>query len=52
MVGYLESVARNDPKAFTPLLGKVLPLQVTGGGVNGAHEIVLQVVGVATNRAT
>lgn len=30
--GYLRKVAREDVKAFTGLLGKVLPLQVTGDG--------------------
>lgn len=32
--GYLETVAKEDMKAFSALLGKVLPLQVTGE--NGA----------------
>lgn len=30
LVGYLTNVAISDPKTFIPLLGKVLPLQVTG----------------------
>lgn len=30
MVGYLEKQARTNPTAFLPLLGKVLPMQVTG----------------------
>lgn len=30
LVGYLRLVAREDVKAFCGLLGKVLPLQVTG----------------------
>ena len=30
MQGYLERVAKEDMKAFTGLLGKVLPMQVTG----------------------
>lgn len=30
LVGYLTHVAKTDVKAFTPLLGKVLPMQVTG----------------------
>jgi hypothetical protein len=29
--GYLQRVAQEDVKAFSALLGKVLPLQVTGG---------------------
>jgi len=30
LVGYLKRVASQDVKAFSALLGKVLPLQVTG----------------------
>lgn len=30
LVGYLRLVARTDLKAFAGLLGKVLPMQVTG----------------------
>lgn len=30
--GYLRKVAREDVKAFSGLLGKVLPMQVTGEG--------------------
>lgn len=30
--GYLQRVAQEDVKAFSALLGKVLPLQVTGEG--------------------
>jgi hypothetical protein len=29
---YLERVAQEDPKTFCTLLGKVLPMQVTGEG--------------------
>jgi hypothetical protein len=32
LVGYLRRVADEDVKAFSGLLGKVLPLQVTGDG--------------------
>ena len=32
LVGYLKRVATQDVKAFSALLGKVLPLQVTGDG--------------------
>jgi hypothetical protein len=32
LVGYLKRVAEEDVKAFSSLLGKVLPLQVTGDG--------------------
>jgi hypothetical protein len=31
LVGYLRRVASTDVKAFSSLLGKVLPMQVTGG---------------------
>lgn len=31
-VPYLVKVARDDPRTFCTLLGKVLPLQVTGSG--------------------
>lgn len=30
LTGYLEHVASTDVKAFSALLGKVLPMQVTG----------------------
>lgn len=32
LVGYLQRVADNDMKAMSALLGRVLPLQVTGEG--------------------
>ena len=32
LVGYLRTLARSEPKAFSGLLGRVLPLQVTGEG--------------------
>lgn len=32
LVGYLQRVADNDMKAFSGLLGRVLPMQVTGEG--------------------
>jgi hypothetical protein len=39
LVGYLTRVANKDLKAFAGLLGKVLPLQVTGGD-GGPIQIV------------
>lgn len=30
MIGYLQKQANDNPQSFLPLLGKVLPLQVTG----------------------
>lgn len=32
MVGYLVVQAKTNPQSFLPLLGKVLPMQVTGEG--------------------
>lgn len=31
MIGYLQTQARENPGPFIALLGKVLPMQVTGG---------------------
>lgn len=28
LAGYLEAIARNEPRSFTQLLGRVLPMQV------------------------
>jgi len=41
LVGYLKRVAEEDVKAFAGLLGKVLPLQVTGEG-GGAVQVIIQ----------
>lgn len=40
LTGYLVRLATDEPKAFAALLGKVLPLQVTGEG-GGAVQIVI-----------
>lgn len=32
LVGYLRNLAEKEPKSFAGLLGRVLPLQVTGEG--------------------
>jgi hypothetical protein len=40
LVGYLTTQAKKNPKAFLPLLGKVLPLQVTGEGGGPVQLIV------------
>ncbi len=32
LTGYCRFLAENEPKAFAALLGKVLPMQVTGEG--------------------
>ena len=45
MVGYLKTQATANPAAFMTLLGKVLPMQVTGaddGDLTVVHEIVLR----------
>ena len=36
LVGYCRFLACNEPRAFAQLLGKVLPLQVTGDDDDGA----------------
>lgn len=40
LVGYLRLLARAEPKAFAGLLGKVLPLQVTGAD-NGPLQVTI-----------
>lgn len=32
MIGYLKAQAEENPQSFLPLLGKVLPMQLTGDG--------------------
>lgn len=32
LVGYCKKLAKEEPKAFASLLGRVLPMQVTGEG--------------------
>ena len=42
--GYLQEVARTHPAAFLSLIGKTMPLQVTGDGggpVEAVHRIEL-----------
>jgi len=39
LIGYLKRVADEDVKAFSGLLGKVLPLQITG---EGGGPVVIQ----------
>lgn len=41
LTGYLTHVARTDVKAFSGLLGKVLPMQVTGED-GGAVQIIIR----------
>lgn len=47
LTGYLKQLAQREPKAFSALLGRVLPLQVQGAGPNGEHtfgKIIVEVV--------
>lgn len=45
LVGYLEKQAAKNPGPFMALLGKVLPMQVSGDPDNPiAHEIRLRIV--------
>lgn len=41
LTGYCEFLARSEPKAFAGLLGKVLPMQITGEG-DGPLQVVIQ----------
>jgi hypothetical protein len=43
LVGYLQTQAVVNPQSFLPLLGKVLPMQVTGEN-GGAIGVVFQTV--------
>lgn len=45
---YLEEVARSHPTAFVSLIGKTMPLQVTGENGNAIQQaITFKVVGVS-----
>lgn len=39
LTGYLQTLATGNPQAFAGLLGKVLPLQITGDPANPLHTI-------------
>ncbi len=41
-VDYLVTLAKEDPRTFCALIGKVIPLQVEGAGANG--EIIFKTV--------
>lgn len=41
LVGYLTFLAKGEPKAFAALLGKVLPMQITGEG-DGPIQVVIR----------
>ena len=42
LVSYLVQQAEENPNAFMPLLGKVLPMQVNGAGDDGEHKLVFE----------
>lgn len=42
MVHYLEHQALENPHSFMTLMGKVLPMQVTGSGRQGEHEFIIK----------
>lgn len=48
LVGYCKMLAKNEPKAFSSLLGRVLPMQVTG---EGGQPIVTRVEHVIVDAA-
>jgi hypothetical protein len=39
LVGYLKQQAEENPGPFMALLGKVLPMQISGPGENGEHLV-------------
>lgn len=52
LVGYLRRVADEDVKAFSGLLGKVLPMTVEGPGPNGEHGLTVTVSFVGAGQAS
>ena len=42
LVGYCKFLAKDEPKAFAQLIGKVLPMQVEGAGEKG--EIIFRTI--------
>lgn len=48
---YLVRQARDNPNAFMALLGKIIPMQVTGEGGGSLHITVTKVVRVAESDA-
>lgn len=44
-VGYLTWAAKKQPRAFLALVGRVLPLQVTGGTDN---KLTIEIVGISS----
>ena len=50
LVGYCEHLARNEAKAFAALMGRAMPVQVEGGGENGAIVTEIVIRGISANR--
>lgn len=48
LTGYLTRLANQEPKAFAGLLGRVLPLQVTG---DGGGAVVVEIARFADSAA-
>lgn len=42
LVGYLRFLAAGEPKAFAALLGKVMPMQITGDPDNPVYAVIEQ----------
>lgn len=49
LVGYLQMLAVDEPKAFAGLLGRVIPLQVTGEDGGDINITVRKIVHSAPN---
>lgn len=47
LVGYLTTQATDNPQSFLPLLGKVLPMQITGEDGGPVKVTRIELVGVA-----
>ena len=47
LVGYLTTQATANPQSFLPLLGKVLPMQITGEDGGPIKVTRIELVGVA-----
>jgi len=44
LIGYLTYLAKEEPKAFASLLGRVLPMQMTGGDGALPHVVTVEFV--------
>lgn len=51
LTGYLRRLAQNDARSFAVLLGKVLPLQVTGEGGGPIQVTRIELVAADGNRS-